>query len=153
MTPRGVARRTSIRHLLAGAVEGAPVRASGWVRTARFSKNVSFVHLFDGSSAATVQVVLPPDLAAAIRINGGQRVPALIFISEDGFEVARYGEKTLAKYRDEAARLGGAACSIGLVSEAENTLRQAVIAEWVDQFERAQLILRLSARLRQKYND
>ncbi len=65
MTPRGVARRTSIRHLLAGAVEGAPVRASGWVRTARFSKNVSFVHLFDGSSAATVQVVLPPDLAAA----------------------------------------------------------------------------------------
>ncbi|MFM7130283.1 MAG: thioredoxin family protein [bacterium] len=95
----------------------------------------------------------PPDLAAAIRINGGQRVPALIFISEDGFEVARYGEKTLAKYRDEAARLGGVACSIGLVSEAENTLRQAVIAEWVDQFERAQLILRLSARLRQKYND
>lgn len=94
-----------------------------------------------------------PELAPAIKINGGQRVPAVIFISEDGFEVARYGEKTLAKYRDEASKLGGAACSIGLVSDAEKALRTAVIAEWVDQFERAQLILRLSARLRQKYGD
>jgi hypothetical protein len=39
------------------------------------------------------------------------------------------------------------------VSDAEKALRTAVIAEWVDQFERAQLILRLSARLRQKYGD
>lgn len=95
----------------------------------------------------------PPDLAQAIRINGGQRVPALIFISEDGHEVARYGEKTLAKYRDEASRLVGASCSLGLVHDTDSDLRRSIVAEWVDQFERAHLILRLSARLRAKHGD
>ncbi|MCY2934378.1 MAG: thioredoxin family protein [Planctomycetota bacterium] len=96
---------------------------------------------------------ISPEFGSALKINGGQRVPALIFISEDGQEVARYGEKTLAKYRDEAARLEGISCSIGLGSGVPDKLRESVIAEWVDQFERAQLILRLSARLRSKYGD
>ncbi len=80
-------------------------------------------------------------------------MPALIFISEDDFEVARYGEKTLAKIRDEAAKLDGTSCSLGFASTVADNLRAAVVAEWVDQFERAQLILRLSARLREKYGD
>jgi thiol-disulfide isomerase/thioredoxin len=104
------------------------------------------VHYLDRDQA-------PPELAQAIRINGGQRVPAVIFVSEDGFEVARYGEKTLAKYRDEAAKLVGASCSLGIVNHTETDLRQQVIDEWVDQFERAHLILRLSARLRQIHGD
>lgn len=109
-------------------------------------KDLIRVRYIDRDAAST-------ELANAIKINGGQRVPALIFISEDGHEVARYGEKTLAKYRDEASRLSGAACSLGIVNKADTDLRRAVIAEWVDQFERAHLILRLSARLRQKHND
>ena len=94
-----------------------------------------------------------PELGPHVRVNGGQRVPVVIFLSEDGHEVARYGEKTLAKYRDEAAKLEGVACSLGLASGVAEDLRSAVTAEWVDQFERAQLILRLSARLREKYGD
>lgn len=94
-----------------------------------------------------------PELGPVVQVNGGQRVPVVIFLSEDGHEVARYGEKTLAKYRDEAARLEGVACSLGLATGVADDLRTAVTAEWVNQFERAQLILRLSARLRQKYGD
>jgi asparaginyl-tRNA synthetase len=54
----GVDRRIAIRHLLAGAVEGARVEVTGWVKTSRFSKNVSFVHVYDGSTTRTIQVVL-----------------------------------------------------------------------------------------------
>ncbi len=76
----GTARRTPIRSLLAGAAEGADVVATGWIKTSRFSKNVSFLHLFDGSGPASVQVVLtePPSdalkarlgLHAAVRVRG-----------------------------------------------------------------------------------
>ncbi|HMV69967.1 MAG TPA: asparagine--tRNA ligase [Myxococcota bacterium] len=65
--PAGAARRTSISRLLREAAAGAAVTCTGWVRTSRFSKNVSFVHLYDGSSAATVQVVLPAEMAARLQ--------------------------------------------------------------------------------------
>ena len=35
------------------------------------------------------------EVQAALKINGGNRVPVLVFFSEDGHEVARYGERTL----------------------------------------------------------
>jgi hypothetical protein len=95
----------------------------------------------------------PAQFAELVRINGGRRVPAVIFLSEDGYEVSRYGEKTLAKYRQESADLQGQSCSLGLATSDQAELRNAVVSEWIDQFERAQLILRLSARLRQKYGD
>ena len=44
------------------------------------------------------------DLAGELKICGGARVPVLVFVSEDGFEVARYGDRTLAKYRKVACR-------------------------------------------------
>ncbi len=34
-----------------------------------------------------------PDVRDALAINGGHRVPVVVFLSEDGFEVARYGER------------------------------------------------------------
>lgn len=77
---KGTARRARIRDLLAHAVVGQPVEVTGWIRTSRFSKNVSFVHLYDGSSTATVQVVLQADadpelkkelgVGAAVRVRG-----------------------------------------------------------------------------------
>ncbi|MCP6726345.1 thioredoxin family protein, partial [Klebsiella pneumoniae] len=33
------------------------------------------------------------DVQRELQINGGNRVPALVFLSEDGAEVARYGER------------------------------------------------------------
>jgi hypothetical protein len=71
MTAPGTARRTPIHQLLPHAVEGAPVVVTGWVKTARFSKNISFVHVFDGSTASTVQAILTPELAEAHRADLG----------------------------------------------------------------------------------
>jgi len=76
----GPDRRIPIRRLLVEAVEGNPVVVNGWVKTSRFSKNVSFVHVFDGSTPKTLQVVLPADtdeelarrlgVGAAIEVRG-----------------------------------------------------------------------------------
>ena len=51
-----------------------------------------------------------PDLTAELRICGGARVPVVVFLSEDWFEVGRYGDRTLAKYRQLAADMTGPAC-------------------------------------------
>jgi thiol-disulfide isomerase/thioredoxin len=92
------------------------------------------------------------DLADALSICGGRRVPSVLFMAEDGAPCGRYGDRTLAKYRDSAASLSGAFCPTGLIP-LETSLQSAVIQEWLDQFERVQLMLRLSPRLRQKHGD
>ncbi len=92
------------------------------------------------------------DVRSALMVNGGQRVPVAVFLSEDFFEVFRYGDRTLATYRRLAAQQLGPSCPTGLVPpDAEATA--AVTAEWLGEFERAQLLLRLSGRLRQLHND
>lgn len=93
-----------------------------------------------------------PDLAGELSICGGARVPVLVFLSEDGFEVGRYGDRTLSKYRKIAADQLGPACPTGIVPH-EQELLDAVTQDWLDIFERAELILRTSARLRQKHGD
>ena len=68
---RGANRRIPITKLIATAKIGEPVNVNGWVKTSRFSKNVSFLHLFDGSSTATVQVVLEAEQANALKAELG----------------------------------------------------------------------------------
>lgn len=80
-----------------------------------------------------------PEARDELQINGGQRIPVVVFFSEDNFEVARFGERTLSHYR----ALGGAA--------AANPA--AVVQEWLDVVERVQWILRLSPRLRRLHED
>lgn len=92
------------------------------------------------------------DLQAALRINGGNRVPVVVFLSEDYEEVARYGDRTLSKYRQMMKDQTGASCPTGIVIGPDPLIAQ-VASDWLEQFERAQWILRLSARLRQKHND
>ncbi len=89
---------------------------------------------------------------AALQVNGGNRVPVAVFFSEDGHEVARYGERTLARYRQLVGQLTGDGCATGFVKGAD-PVQQAVVQEWVDQFERVQWILRLSPRLRRLHGD
>ncbi|MBX2797852.1 MAG: asparagine--tRNA ligase [Myxococcales bacterium] len=60
-------RRVPIRRLLSEAAEGQPVVITGWVKTSRFGKNVSFVHLFDGSTPNTIQAVLPANFDAELQ--------------------------------------------------------------------------------------
>jgi hypothetical protein len=92
------------------------------------------------------------EVAEALSINAGRRVPVVVFLSEDGYEVSRYGERTLSIYRKLAIDQLGPACPTGLVPPAQDAIALAT-SEWLDEFERAQLILRLSPRLRQKYGD
>jgi len=93
-----------------------------------------------------------PDLGQALSVCGGARVPVLLFLSEDNHQVGFYGDRTLAKYRSMAATQLGPACPTGVVAEARE-LQSAVIQEWLNEFERVHLILRLSARLRQAHGD
>jgi asparaginyl-tRNA synthetase len=71
MSAHGAARRTPIRHLLASAAEHGAVEVTGWVKTSRFSKNVSFIHIFDGSTTKTIQVVLSAEQAAELQTRLG----------------------------------------------------------------------------------
>src|SRR5262245_52432092 len=55
-----------------------------------------------------------PDVQQALRINGGNRVPVVVFFSEDGEETARYGERTLSKYRQMMRDQTGPSCPTGI---------------------------------------
>ncbi|MEM9702030.1 MAG: thioredoxin family protein [Planctomycetota bacterium] len=92
-----------------------------------------------------------PDLANELQVCGAPRVPSVLFLAEDFAPTGRYGDKTLAKYRKLGEELSGAACSIGQFEP--DALQNAVTAEWLEQFERNQLILRTSGRLRKKHGD
>jgi thiol-disulfide isomerase/thioredoxin len=92
------------------------------------------------------------DVQRELQINGGNRVPVVVFLSEDGYEVARYGERTLSKYRQMMRDQAGDSCPTGLVLPGDPLLVQ-VTQDWLDEFERAQWLLRLSPRLRQRHGD
>jgi thiol-disulfide isomerase/thioredoxin len=87
-----------------------------------------------------------------LQINGGNRVPVLVFFSEDGKEVARYGERTLSKYRQMMRDQAGPSCPTGIILSGDPLLVQ-VTQDWLNEFERVQWLLRLSPRLRQLHGD
>jgi hypothetical protein len=92
------------------------------------------------------------DVQRELQINGGNRVPVVVFFSEDGFEVARFGERTLSKYRQLMRDLVEDVFPPGVTFQARPMLTY-VIEDWLDQFERLQWLLRLSPRLRQLHGD
>lgn len=92
------------------------------------------------------------DLAEQIHINGGDRVPVAIFMAEDFAFCSAYGDRTIHRYRALARKQLGASCPIGLGAPDQDELA-ATLADWAAEFERVQLMLRLSSRLRQKHGD
>ncbi|MEX0777127.1 MAG: thioredoxin family protein [Phycisphaeraceae bacterium] len=92
------------------------------------------------------------DLQDQVTINAGRRVPVFLFCAEDGELAGWFGDRTLSRYRAMARKALGGACPLpgGPVPDDEIT---AQLLDWADQFERIHLMLRLSARLRQKYGD
>lgn len=115
--------------------------------------------IFDHFAAASPAIDLRfldrdarPDIAAHIKVCGGQRVPTVAFLSEDWHLVVFYGDKTLSAYRVAAAAQMGTSCATGMVPPAADAVAAAT-ADWLDEFERVQLILRLSGRLREKHGE
>lgn len=91
-------------------------------------------------------------LKEELRILGGARVPVVVFLSEDFYEIGRFGDRPLSSYRLKARQEAGAACPAGLLPPAGHEL-EAEMADWVDVFERMLLMLRTSGLLRQRYGD
>lgn len=91
-----------------------------------------------------------PELMDELRIVGATRVPIVVFLSEDFWEMARFGERTLSVYRAKAAREIGREFEAGILSP---KARERELADWVDIFERILIMLRLSPPLRRRHGD
>jgi len=90
------------------------------------------------------------ELQDEFRLVGALRVPVAVFLSEDWWEVGRFGDRMLTVYRAKAAREIGRSYRAGILTP--NALA-AELAEWVDIFERMQIMLRLSPPLRRRHGD
>ena len=142
--------------LLGGFVRRMPVlvMAGAWCGDC-INQCTFFDHFAQHSRAIDLRFIdrdASEDVRNAVAINGGPRVPVAVFLSEDFREVTRYGERTLSIYRRLAVEQLGPSCPTGLVAPSAEATTTA-LAEWLGEFERAQLILRLSPRLREKYQD
>jgi len=85
------------------------------------------------------------EVQSELKINGGMRVPVVVAFSEDGHEVARYGERPHASY-ERLMIQAGLLPGVPLRSSSEHQL--ALVHDWLREVERWQWILRLSPRLR-----
>ncbi|RMH29535.1 MAG: thiol reductase thioredoxin [Planctomycetota bacterium] len=92
------------------------------------------------------------DFAERIKICGGTRVPMAVLTAEDFEFCALAGDRTLTRYRAMAERQLGPACPLPGAPVPTEELR-ATLADWLNEIERVQLLLRLSTRLRQKHGD
>lgn len=114
-------------------------------------------HAFESESPAiTVRFVdrdQDEELKEAFRLCGAARVPQVVFLSEEFEFVGRYGDRTLARYREMAAQQLGASCPTGIVGSDGDPVLDDVVQDWLNEFERIHWMLRLSPRLRQIHND
>ena len=92
------------------------------------------------------------DLQEAVAINAGHRVPMVLFMAEDFELVSIMGDRSLTRYRALAARKLGAACPLPGAPVGDDEIA-GTLQDWLDEFERVHLLLRLSARLREAHAD
>ncbi|MBC23051.1 MAG: thiol reductase thioredoxin [Phycisphaerae bacterium] len=93
-----------------------------------------------------------PELASRVMINKGMRVPVLILAAEDHELVSVFGDRTLNRYRAMAESRLGPACPVPGASIPRDQLH-ANMQDFLDEFERVHLLLRLSTRLRMIHGD
>ena len=111
--------------------------------------------LADASSAIQLRFIdnqADVQVRDELRVHGAARVPATVLLSEDMFEVARGPDRTLAAYRRKAVTELGAACDLGIVAPPASDM-SAELQEWIDLFERAHILLRVSPFLRNRHHD
>jgi thiol-disulfide isomerase/thioredoxin len=92
------------------------------------------------------------DLSSQLRMNAGDRVPVTLFLAEDFEFCAAFGDRSLNRYRALAQKQLGASCPTGIAPPSNDELART-LADWLNEFERIQLMLRLSPRLRRKHGD
>lgn len=90
------------------------------------------------------------ELQDELRILGALRTPVAVFLSEDWWEVDRFGDRTLSVYRSRAAREIGRGEDLGVLSPNALAIQ---LEEWVEVFERVLLMLRLAPLLRKRHGD
>lgn len=95
---------------------------------------------------------LHKDLSEPLKICGGFRVPTVLFLNEDFEFVGVLGDAPLSRYRAKAAKQLGASCPLPGAEVPADEIA-ATLQDWVDQFERTHLLLRLSAKLRERHGD
>ncbi len=91
-------------------------------------------------------------LAEQVKICGGLRVPTVLFMNEDFEFVALAGDKSLSRLRAMAKRNLGAVCPLPGAPVPSDEIA-ATIEDWLADFERVHLLLRLSPKLRQRHAD
>lgn len=92
------------------------------------------------------------ELSQALMICGGRRVPTAIFMNEDFEFVSILGDRTLSRYRSIAARQLGPSCPLpGAPLPPDEAA--ATLEDWAQELERVHLLLRLSAKLRERHGD
>ena len=87
-----------------------------------------------------------PELTESLSVNGGHRVPVVVFLSEDDFPCGIFGDRTLAKYRAMAADIDSSL--VTLAGNDGRTLLEQATEEWLNEFERMQWMLRTSGSCR-----
>src|SRR5258708_35935172 len=92
------------------------------------------------------------DLIDQLRINAGDRVPVMLFLAEDFEFCGVYVDSTLTGYFALGAKHLAAACPLPIAAPERDEL-SATLQDWLNEFERIQLMLLLSTRLRQKHGE
>lgn len=90
------------------------------------------------------------ELIEELRVMGAMRVPRFVFLTEDYWEIDRVGDRVLPVYRAKAVR------EIGMNYDAGVMTAKAMEEEteaWLDIFERALLMARLTPPLRRRHDD
>jgi thiol-disulfide isomerase/thioredoxin len=91
-----------------------------------------------------------PELMEELRIMGATRVPRIVFLTEDFWEIDRAGDRLLPVYKAKAAREIGMEHDAGVMTP--KALQEETEA-WVNEFERILLMARLSPPLRHRHSD
>ena len=73
-------------------------------------------------------------------------------MNEDFEFVAIFGDKSLSRLRAQAAKALGASCPLPGADVPHDEIA-ATLADWLAEIERVHLLLRLSPKLRERYED
>jgi thiol-disulfide isomerase/thioredoxin len=90
------------------------------------------------------------ELQNELRIVGALRVPIVVFLTEDFWELGRFGERLLSHYRTKMYREIGRGEDHGVLTPHALDME---MSDWLDIFERMLIMVRLSPPLRRRHGD